>query len=174
MEEAAPSEPVVLGCVQPSMAEHHINGTSELVPRKGYLAALLRTGGNASMGPRSWLRGSSRICSSRSAQCFLQWGLVEPPVRRDMVMLMVMKAVRKKPPLPTSISAAEFKAKCLDLMDSVSETGASIVITKRGRPVAVLAPVRPSRNSLRGIMKGRMQILGDIVSPIEVVWDAER
>lgn len=91
-----------------------------------------------------------------------------------MVMFMVTKAGRKKPPLPTSISAAEFKAKCLDLMDSVSETGASIMVTKRGRPVAVLSPVRPARNSLRGIMKGRMQILGDIVSPIDVDWDAEK
>jgi prevent-host-death family protein len=87
---------------------------------------------------------------------------------------MVMKAGPRKRPRPTSISAAEFKAKCLDLMDSVSETGASIVVTKRGRPVAMLAPVRPSRNSLRGIMKGRIRVLGDIVSPIDVVWDAEK
>lgn len=87
---------------------------------------------------------------------------------------MVMKARSRRPPHPTSISAAEFKAKCLDLMDSVSETGASIVVTKRGRPVAMLAPVRPSRNSLRGIMKGRIRIIGDIVSPIDVVWDAEK
>jgi prevent-host-death family protein len=87
---------------------------------------------------------------------------------------MVTKAGPKKPPLPASISAAEFKAKCLELMDSVSETGASIVVTKRGRPVAVLAPVRPTRNSLRGIMKGRIKILGDIVSPIDVEWDAAR
>jgi prevent-host-death family protein len=85
-----------------------------------------------------------------------------------------MKAGPRKHPRPTSISAAEFKAKCLDLMDSVSETGASIVVTKRGRPVAMLAPVRPSRNSLRGIMKGRIRVLGDIVSPIDVVWDAEK
>ena len=90
-----------------------------------------------------------------------------------MVIFMVTKAVRKKP-VPSTISAAEFKAKCLDLMDSVAETGASIVVTKRGRPVAVLAPVRAARGSLRGFMKGRMKILGDIVSPIDVVWDAER
>ena len=85
-----------------------------------------------------------------------------------------MKAQPRRSPCPTSISAAEFKAKCLDLMDTVSETGASIVVTKRGRPVAMLAPVRPSRNSLRGIMRGRIRITGDIVSPIDVVWDAEK
>jgi prevent-host-death family protein len=91
-----------------------------------------------------------------------------------MVTFMVMKSSSRSSRRPATISAAEFKAKCLELMDSVSETGASIVVTKRGRPVAVLAPVRPSRNSLRGIMKGRLRVVGDIVSPIDVVWDAER
>jgi prevent-host-death family protein len=91
-----------------------------------------------------------------------------------MVTIMVMKAGPKRIPDPASISAAEFKAKCLDLMDTVAETGASIVITNRGRPVATLAPVRSSRNSLRGIMKGRIRIRGDITSPIDVVWDAEK
>jgi prevent-host-death family protein len=91
-----------------------------------------------------------------------------------MVMFMVTKPAARRPLHPTTISAAEFKAKCLDLMDSVSETGTSIVVTKRGRPVAMLAPVRPSRNSLRGVMKGRIRVLGDIVSPIDVAWDAEK
>lgn len=92
-----------------------------------------------------------------------------------MVMIMVMKAAAAKRSGQTAtISAAEFKAKCLELMDSVSETGTPIVVTKRGRPVAMLAPMRPSRNALRGIMKGRIRILGDIVSPIDVVWDAAK
>ena len=91
-----------------------------------------------------------------------------------MVMVMVMKAGARRPRQAATISAAEFKAKCLELMDSVSETGVPVVVTKRGRPVAMLAPVRPSRNALRGIMKGRMRILGDIVSPIDVVWDAAK
>ena len=89
-------------------------------------------------------------------------------------MFMVTKRASRRRPVTATISAAEFKARCLDLMDSVSETGASIVVTKRGRPVAMLAPLRPSRNSLRGIMKGRIRILGDIVSPIDVTWDAEK
>jgi prevent-host-death family protein len=87
---------------------------------------------------------------------------------------MVMKAASRRRPAAATISAAEFKARCLDLMDTVSETGASIVVTKRGRPVAMLAPLRPARNSLRGIMKGKIRILGDIVSPIDAAWDAER
>lgn len=36
------------------------------------------------------------------------------------------------------ITAAEFKAKCLKLMDEVAATGEAIVITKRGKPIARL------------------------------------
>lgn len=53
------------------------------------------------------------------------------------------------------VAAAEFKARCLELMDRVRETGAEYVITKHGRPVARLVPVvdRP-RQPLFGSMKG--------------------
>lgn len=94
---------------------------------------------------------------------------------RDMVIYMVTKGTRRRP-LPISISAAEFKAKCLDLMDAVAETGASITVTKRGRPVAVLAPVAPKRRALRGSMRGRIRIRdkADELLSTDVVWDAER
>ena len=90
-----------------------------------------------------------------------------------MVTIMVMRAGQAKS-LPETISAAEFKAKCLELMDSVAATGASIVVTKRGRPVARLSPVRPQRKSGFGSMKGRIKIVGDVVSPIDVDWNADR
>ena len=38
------------------------------------------------------------------------------------------------------ISASQFKAKCLDLMDVVAESGGEYVITKHGKPVAKLVP----------------------------------
>ena len=38
------------------------------------------------------------------------------------------------------VAAAEFKAKCLELMDHVRETGAEYVVTKHGTPVAKLVP----------------------------------
>jgi prevent-host-death family protein len=89
-----------------------------------------------------------------------------------MVTIMVMRRARATLP-PETISAAEFKAKCLDLMDTVAATGASIVVTKRGRPVARLSPVRARRASGLGFMKGRIRILGDIVSPLDTTWDAD-
>ncbi len=41
-----------------------------------------------------------------------------------------------------TMAATEFRARCYRLMDEVAETGREIVITKRGRPVARLAPLR--------------------------------
>ena len=75
---------------------------------------------------------------------------------------------------PRTIKASEFKAKCLKLMDEVAESGEEIVITKNGRPTAKLAPYRDRPKSLFGIDRGKMKILGDIVSPIDDVdWEAD-
>jgi prevent-host-death family protein len=73
------------------------------------------------------------------------------------------------------ITAAEFKAKCLKLMDQVEATGDPIVITKRGVPVAELGPVRGTSGSLIGCLRGRIEIVGDIIGPIDgVTWEAMR
>jgi prevent-host-death family protein len=72
-----------------------------------------------------------------------------------------------------SIPAGEFKAKCLALLDEVQQKRGEIVITKRGKPVAKLVPVDQRRQSFFGSMKGTMEITGDIISPIDEVWEAE-
>ena len=72
-----------------------------------------------------------------------------------------------------TMSATEFRAKCLGLMDEVAATGREIVITKRGRPVAQLRPIRPVRKSLFGRDRDIIKIHGDITAPIDVEWDAE-
>jgi prevent-host-death family protein len=46
-----------------------------------------------------------------------------------------------------SLAAADFKARCLELMDRVRETGTEYVITKHGRPVAKLVPYLASARS---------------------------
>jgi prevent-host-death family protein len=87
---------------------------------------------------------------------------------------MVTNMVMKQRAVPSQISAAEFKATCLDLMDEVERTGTSVVVTKRGRAVARLAPVKVQIRSAFGLMKGRIVIRGNIVDPIDVTWDATR
>ena len=85
---------------------------------------------------------------------------------------------------PTSpsrtVKATEFKAKCLKLMDEVAETGEEIVITKNGKPVAKLTPygekssepVLEKCESMFGKDRGKIRILGDIVSPMPAEWFA--
>ena len=72
-----------------------------------------------------------------------------------------------------TITATEFKAKCLRLMDEVSESGATPVITKNGRPVSRLVPYRERPKTLFGIDRDRFQIIGDVIEPLDVEWEAE-
>ena len=65
-----------------------------------------------------------------------------------------------------NIPATEFKAKCLELMDRVAERQETFVITKRGKPVARLVPLKHrQKNSIFGWLRARGSIEGDIVSP---------
>lgn len=62
------------------------------------------------------------------------------------------------------ISATEFKAKCLSVLDEVNEHGGSISITKRGKPVATLqAAGNPAWKSLENALRGQIRLTGDIV-----------
>lgn len=72
------------------------------------------------------------------------------------------------------IQAGKFKTKCLKLMDEVYRTKRRIIITKRNKPIAQLIPIEKDSDLLFGRMKGTIQILGDIISPIDEVWDATR
>ena len=72
-----------------------------------------------------------------------------------------------------TMKASEFKAKCLALMDEIAKSGEEIVITKRGKPVAKLAPCEPEPVSWFGRDRDIIQIHGDITSPIDVEWEAE-
>lgn len=54
------------------------------------------------------------------------------------------------------VSAAEFKAKCLKLMDEVQATGEPITVTKRGKPVVEISSAWPGQQprSIAEAMKG--------------------
>lgn len=73
-----------------------------------------------------------------------------------------------------SISASEFKVKCLQLITEVGETGDPIVITKNGRPVAQLGPVTEKPLTVVGAHRGKITIVGDILEPVGEQWEAER
>ena len=69
------------------------------------------------------------------------------------------------------VPAGEFKAKCLALLDDVALTGRTLVVTKRGKPVARVSPVESQEPpDLRGSILWEK----DIVAPIDEEWDAGR
>ena len=72
-----------------------------------------------------------------------------------------------------TVKASEFKATCLKLMDQVAESGEEIVITKNGRPTARLVAYREKPRTLYGIDRDKLEIVGDIVSPLDVDWEAD-
>jgi prevent-host-death family protein len=75
---------------------------------------------------------------------------------------------------PLEIPAGQFKARCLQLMEQVRTTRRSIVITKRGKPVARLMPVDEEMPSIFGRMRGTVTIHGDIVGSTGEEWNAQK
>lgn len=79
--------------------------------------------------------------------------------------------------MKTTVAAGIFKAKCLKLLDEVAAEKKTLVITKRGKPVAQVCsiPEPPGkRGGIVGSMKGSVLWEGDIVAPIDVEWDATK
>jgi prevent-host-death family protein len=74
-----------------------------------------------------------------------------------------------------TITISKFKATCLRLLDNVKKTGKSIIVTRKGEPIALITPPPPptTPDQWLGCMKDRIEITGDIISPIldEKEWE---
>lgn len=72
------------------------------------------------------------------------------------------------------VTATEFKAKCLSLIDQVYESGEPIVITKHGKVVAKLFgvstanPIKEIQDKLRGSITSYVDPLEPAVSADEI------
>lgn len=73
-----------------------------------------------------------------------------------------------------SMPISKFKATCLAALERVRRTGRPLRITRFGRPVADVVPPAPVTVDKRelGIMKAQGKIVGDIVSPLDITWEA--
>jgi prevent-host-death family protein len=73
------------------------------------------------------------------------------------------------------VAAATFKARCLELMDRVRETGAQYIVTKHGRPVARLVPYKgkDARRSF-GSMKGSVLRYDRPLESLDDDYDIDR
>jgi prevent-host-death family protein len=77
-----------------------------------------------------------------------------------------------------TIAISEFKATCLAVLEQVRLTGAPIVVTRRGVPIAEVIPptLATTGDSWLGGMRGTAAIVGDLVAPAGDTsdWDALR
>ncbi len=70
------------------------------------------------------------------------------------------------------ISVSRFKAECLGLLEDISQTGEELVVTKRGRPLARVAPIGAVPS-----LEGSVEYLvpdEELIEPVGSAWDAER
>lgn len=69
------------------------------------------------------------------------------------------------------MGSAEFKARCLELIDRVKESRSEYIVTRHGRPVAMLVPVRAGAHaSIIGCMQGTVLAYDGPFDPIPAVW----
>ena len=91
-----------------------------------------------------------------------------------MVMPHKHRSGASRRPSPSIIAAAEFKTRCLELMDRVSETGVEYVVTKHGKPVAKLVPVTgATKPSFFGSLKGSVLKYDRPFDPIDGKYDID-
>jgi prevent-host-death family protein len=73
-----------------------------------------------------------------------------------------------------AVGAAEFKARCLELVDHVRETAAEYTVTRHGVPVARLGPVtRTTSSAFVGSMSGTVLAFDRPFDPVPGVWMAD-
>jgi prevent-host-death family protein len=65
-----------------------------------------------------------------------------------------------------TLNVSAFRKHCLALLEELPPEG--VVVTKRGRPIARVLPVREGDGDLIGALAGQIQITGDIFSTGEV------
>lgn len=74
----------------------------------------------------------------------------------------------------STVGAAEFKARCLELVDHVRETAAEYTVTRHGVPVATLGPVtRVTSSAFVGSMSGTVLAFDRPFDPVPGAWMAE-
>jgi prevent-host-death family protein len=73
------------------------------------------------------------------------------------------------------VAISEFKAKCLALLEEVDKTKISLLVTRRGRPIAEVIPTSPNmeERDWLGSMSDSTEITGDVVSPVIEIQEIE-
>jgi prevent-host-death family protein len=69
-----------------------------------------------------------------------------------------------------TVAITEFEAHALKIVDEVAKSNESLVITKRGKPLAELIPYRKSgKNSVPGKLASTLVFEKNIVNPFRMI-----
>ena len=71
-----------------------------------------------------------------------------------------------------AVAAAEFKARCLALLEEVRRTRRPLLVTRHGRPVAQISPYVTRDTQSANPLKGSILFQSDLISPLEEQWDS--
>ena len=71
---------------------------------------------------------------------------------------------------PDSVTATEFKARCLALLEEVRRTRWPLLVTRHGRPVAEISPYAPKGRAAPNPLRGSVLYQGDLVAPLDEKW----
>ena len=66
----------------------------------------------------------------------------------------------------TTHTISYFKSHALSLLDEVAVTGEPLLITRRGKPLAHVEPVKTEHGVVFGKLRGTMELNEDIVAPL--------
>ncbi len=72
------------------------------------------------------------------------------------------------------LSASEFKAKCLALIDNVQRTREPVEITRHGKPVARIVAITQDAADFVNPLKDSIKFEKDLVAPTGEPWDVDR
>jgi len=72
------------------------------------------------------------------------------------------------------VTVSKFTNSCLSFLEQVKKTGQPVLVTKNGKPIALLSAAEQSKKNARpfGCMKKTITVKGDIISPVaEAAWE---
>ena len=69
-----------------------------------------------------------------------------------------------------TLTTEEFKEQCLAIIAAVCEQDGKAIIFDGDKPIVQITRYQEVQDPLRGSLKGRAQIHGDIVSPLPPEW----
>ena len=71
-----------------------------------------------------------------------------------------------------TVSATQFKSRCLALIEEVERTRHRLLITRHGKPVAEIGPATAANNTGANPLKDSVLFQGDLITPISQSWDS--